>query len=83
MIDLNALLADTPLPNPTTLHTPSSAHVDPSIDHGGQLAVYIGLALLALGITAVVGFLSRRVEHALLTALALSLCLVSIFAFTR
>ncbi|XGV98579.1 MAG: hypothetical protein ACAF41_06505 [Leptolyngbya sp. BL-A-14] len=82
MIDLSALLADAPLPDPTTLNAPR-VHDDASIDHGGQIAVYIGLALFGLGITAVIGFLSRRVEYALLTALALSLGLVAVFAVTR
>lgn len=83
MIDFNALLADAPLLNSTTLPAPSNAQADPSIDHGGQLVVYIGIALIILGVTATVGFFSRRVEHALITAFALSFCLVAFLVFTR
>lgn len=83
MIDISALLADAPLPDPTTLSSPANTHPDPTIDQGGQMLVYIGTALLVLGAAATVGFFSRRVEHALFTALALSLCLVAFWAFTR
>jgi hypothetical protein len=83
MIKFNALLADASLPDPETLNSPSSVHPDPLIDRGGQITVYIGTALLVVGIAAAVGFFSRRVEHALFTALGLSLCVVAFFVFTR
>jgi len=83
MINFNTLLADSPLPDPTTLGSPSSAVTNPMIDHGGQLIVYIRTFLIVLGIGAIVGFFSRRVEHALITTLVFSLCLVAFFAFTR
>lgn len=82
MIDFNALLADAPLPEPSALHSPN-VHPDPLIDRGGQLTVYIGSALLVICIAAIVGFFSRRVEHALMTALGLSLCVIGFLAFTR
>ena len=83
MINFNALIADGPLPDPTPLQSPSNLHPDPLIDRGGQLTIYIGTALLIIGIAAAVGFFSRRVEHALFTALALSLCIIAFVVFTR
>ncbi|MBL1178263.1 hypothetical protein [Pantanalinema sp. GBBB05] len=83
MIHFKALLADTPLPDPTTLSSPINGQPDPLIDQGGQLTIYIGASLIIIGIVAIVGFFSRRVEHALLTALVLSLGLVAFWAFTR
>lgn len=79
IINISKLLADAPLPDPTTLNSP--IHDDPLIDRGGQITVYIGTALLVLVITAIVGFFSRRVEHALFTALGLSLFIITFFAF--
>ncbi|MBW4520121.1 MAG: hypothetical protein KME16_10530 [Scytolyngbya sp. HA4215-MV1] len=83
MINFNHFLADDPLPAPTTGHSPIHVTPDPLIDHGGQLTIYIGTALLILGLAATVGFFSRRVEHALITAFVLSLCLGVFFALTR
>jgi hypothetical protein len=83
MLTLHTLLADTPLSEPSALPAPVNGHPDPLIDQGGQITVYIGSALIAMGIVAVVGFFSRRIEHALITAFALSFCLVLFFAFTR
>jgi hypothetical protein len=83
MLDFMALLADTPLPDPRTLSSPTSSHPDPLIDQGGQLTVYVGSLLLIIGITALVGFFSRRVEHALMTAFTLSFGLIVFWAFTR
>lgn len=80
---ISVLLADAPISDPSPLQTPSNIHSDPLIDKGGQVTIYIGTALFALGIVAVVGFFSRRVEHAIIAALALSLCLVAFFVFTR
>ncbi len=84
MIKIHALLADAPLTDPTTLPShPPNVQSDPLIDHGGQLTVYIGTALIILGIVAIVGFFSRRVEYAIFAALALSLCVVAFLVFTR
>jgi uncharacterized membrane protein YphA (DoxX/SURF4 family) len=83
MINFSALLADAPLPDPTALRSPSGLQNDPTIDHGGQFAIYVGLLLMVACIAAIVGFFSRRVEHALITALVLSLCVIVSFAFIR
>ncbi|MFB2891767.1 hypothetical protein ACE1CI_02370 [Aerosakkonemataceae cyanobacterium BLCC-F50] len=83
MLRFTILLADAPLPDPKTLHSPSSTQADPLINHGEQLSVYIGTFLLVVGIVAIVGFFSRRFEYALITALALSLGFIAFFAFSR
>lgn len=83
MIDFNALLADAPLTDPRALSSPITRQPDPLIDQGGQIAIYIGTALIFVAIVAIVGFFSRRIEHALITALVLSLCLVVFLVFIR
>ncbi len=80
---LNVLLADAPLTNPSPYQSPPNTMSDPLIAHGGQFTAYVGAALIVLAIAIAVGFFSRRVEHALFTALALSLGVVAFFAFTR
>ncbi|MBD2157273.1 hypothetical protein [Leptolyngbya sp. FACHB-16] len=59
------------------------AQSDPLIDYGGEVAVYIGAVLFILIIAAIVGFFSRRFEHALITAFSLSFVLLVLFAFSR
>lgn len=83
MLHFNVLLAEASLPDPTTLPSPTNGQPDPLIDQGGQLMVYMGAGLIIVVIAAIVGFFSRRVEHALLIALVLSLCLAAVWAFTR
>ncbi|MBE9182703.1 hypothetical protein IQ268_29640 [Oculatella sp. LEGE 06141] len=83
MINFNTLLAGTPLPALSTLSSPATGQSDPLIDQGSQLTVYVGSALIIVGIAAVVGFFSRRIEHALITAFVLSVCLLIFFALTR
>jgi hypothetical protein len=79
--------ADAPLSNPQPLETETpyrhAAQADPLIDHGGQGAIYIGLALLALIIFVTIGVISRRIEYAILTALSLTLLLVGLFLFIQ
>ncbi len=65
-------LAVTALPSKTV---PS----DPAIDQGAQHVIFLGLALLAIVIVAIVGILSARVEHAIIAAVVLSLCLIIAF----
>ncbi|WP_228061881.1 hypothetical protein [[Phormidium] sp. LEGE 05292] len=83
MLKINALLADGPLPDPKTLHSPSNVPADPLINHGEQLSVYIGSFLLVIGIVAIVGFFSRRFEYALIAALVLSFGFIAFLAFSR
>lgn len=83
MIYFKALLITISLPALTSLISSTKGQPDPLINRGGQLTVYIGASLIIIGIAAIVGFFSRRVEHALLIALVLSLCLVAFWVFTR
>jgi len=52
---------------------------DPLINRDLQHAQYIGIFAIAVGLTAMVGFFSRRFEHALLFATALSVVLIVFF----
>jgi Na+-transporting NADH:ubiquinone oxidoreductase subunit NqrC len=51
------------------------------IDKNGEAAVYIGLFLIIIVVTVIIGALSKRVEQAILIALGLSLILIAIFLF--
>ncbi len=69
------LLAQSPIP-------PSPAPTDtPLINPGARHIVYIGLFVLAIAITAVVGIISRRVEYALIFAAILSAILIALLWF--
>ncbi len=78
-------LADAVLPDPKTLQSQQSPghkiNPDPLIAQGWEGTVYIGSALLIAGIVAIVGFVSRRIEHVIVLALILSLGLISLFLF--
>ncbi len=77
--------ADKALPNPKTLRseqqTAKDAQSDPLIARGWQKATYIGTALLAFGIVALVGIFSRKVEHMIVAALMLTLVIIGFFVF--
>ena len=79
------LLADAPLTDPKTFRTERSASRaakdDPLIDRGGQFAEYVGLILLAIMVAVIVGLVSRRMEHAIATALGLSAIFISFILF--
>ncbi|BAZ70948.1 hypothetical protein NIES4106_57450 (plasmid) [Fischerella sp. NIES-4106] len=60
----------------------SDRQTDPLIDKGGEVTIYIGAFLIIIAIAAIIGVLSRRIEHAVLTALGLSLIPIAIFFFT-
>ena len=53
----------------------------PLIDKGGEVTVYIGVFLIIIASAVIVGVLSRRIEHAVFTALGLSLILIAFFLF--
>lgn len=59
----------------------SDRQTNPLIDKSGEVTVYIGTFLIIIAIAAIVGVLSRRLEHAVLTALGLSLIPIAIFFF--
>lgn len=56
---------------------------DPLINKGEEVTVYVGTFLLVIAIAAVIGMLSRRIEHAVFIALAFSLIPIVFFFFTR
>lgn len=59
----------------------SEQETDPLIAKGGEVSVYIGTFLIIVVIAAIVGVLSRRIEHAIFTALGLSLIPIVLFFF--
>lgn len=61
---------------------PSDQSSDPLINRGGEATVYVGVFAIILAIAAIVGIVSRRIEHAVFTALGLSLILIAVFFFT-
>jgi hypothetical protein len=52
---------------------------DPLIARGWQREQYVGISILLLGLIAVVGFLNRKFEYALIFALTLSIILIVFF----
>lgn len=61
---------------------PSDQSTDPLINRGEEATIYVGIFVIILVIAAIVGVVSRRVEHAVFTALGLSLILIAVFFFT-
>lgn len=57
----------------------SSPPQDSLIARGLQREQYVGISILLLGLIAVVGFLNRRFEYALIFALTLSVILIVFF----
>jgi hypothetical protein len=77
-------LADIPLPDPKTLDSPpTTPQADPLIDQSGATITYVGVFLLIVGIAAVVGAFSRKIEHALFTALILSTFPIAFFILSK
>ena len=77
-------LADIPLPDPKTLDSPpATPQTDPLIDQGGANITYIGVFLLIVGVAAVVGAFSRKIEHAIFTALILSTFPIAFFILSK
>lgn len=58
------------------------SQTSPLINKGGEVTVYIGVFLLIIVIAAIVGMFNQRVEHAVFTALGLSLISIIVFFFT-
>jgi hypothetical protein len=59
--------------------SPDPALSDPLVNKGAQHLIYIAAGVFTVLVVAIVGFLSRKVEHAIATALIMSLrgCLKS------
>lgn len=51
---------------------------DPMIARGLEDWQYVGIFAIAVGATAIVGILSRRVEYAIVSAIVLSIILVAL-----
>lgn len=56
--------------------TPPLQQTDPLINRAGERIVYIGLILLAIAVTVVLGILNRRLDIAVFVSLALSAFLI-------
>lgn len=71
------------LPDPQNVqeqhHTNAVAHSDPLVATGWEHAVYIGVIVLAIIAVALVGVVSRKIEHVIMLAAFLSLVLVGVF----
>lgn len=52
---------------------------DPMIERGLEDWQYAGILAIAVGLVALVGVLSRRVEHAIMFAIVLSVILIAFF----
>lgn len=79
-----SFLVTTILPNAQALgQETSDQQTDPLISKGGEATIYVGVFLLVIAVAAIVGVLSRRIEHAVFTALGLSLIPILIFFFTN
>lgn len=55
---------------------------DPLVNKGAQHLIYITAVVFTVVVVATVGFLSRRVEHAIATALVMSLLFIGLFWLT-
>ncbi|MBD2615175.1 hypothetical protein VF14_06580 [Nostoc linckia z18] len=71
------------LPSPRAIQeTPSPAiNKDPLIARNLQKEQYVGIFGLAIALIAAVGFLSRRIEYAIIFAMILSAILIAFFLF--
>jgi hypothetical protein len=68
-----------PAPVKTIQETPLRSTQDPLIAKGLQKEQYFGVVTFAIVLIAAVGFISRRVEYAILFAFTLSIILILFF----
>lgn len=61
------------------ISTPDTPSRNPLITKNWQREQYLGISILLISLIAAVGFLSRRLEYALLFAIALSIVLIIFF----
>lgn len=66
LLQLSWLIAQVQPPQPS----------NPLMDRAGERIVYIGIALLGIGISVILGLLNRRLNIAIFVALALSAFLI-------
>lgn len=71
------------LPSPRAIQEtpPPNINQDPLIARNLQKGQYVGIIGLAIALIAAVGFFSRRVEYAIVFAIALSGILIAFFLF--
>jgi len=71
------------LPSPRAIQeTPAAENnKDPLIAQGLQKEQYVGIIGLAIALVAAVGFFSRRIEYAIMFAIALSAVIITFFLF--
>ncbi|MEG3439935.1 hypothetical protein V0288_22600 [Pannus brasiliensis CCIBt3594] len=69
-------ISQVPTPQPSPL--PNNA---PLVDSGAQNIIYIGLFLLVIAVTFVIGIISKKLEYALIFAATLSAILIAFFWF--
>ncbi|MBD2592919.1 hypothetical protein H6G74_01080 [Nostoc spongiaeforme FACHB-130] len=71
------------LPSPRSIQEtpPPGINQDPLIAKNLQKGQYVGILGLAIALVAAVGFFSRRVEYAIMFAIALSAVLITFFLF--
>lgn len=62
-------VAQTPVP-------PSAINQDPLVSQGGEHAIYMGLALLVIAVSLILGKIFQRLEIAILFALTLAVVLI-------
>jgi len=78
---MKLLAQELPAPNnsPSTIEEAPAPGKDPLIARGLQTEQYLGIIALAIALVAVVGFVSRRVEYAIVFALIVSAVLIALF----
>ncbi|MFB2894857.1 DUF1634 domain-containing protein [Aerosakkonemataceae cyanobacterium BLCC-F50] len=94
MLKINVLLADAPLPDPKTLHSPSSTQADPLINHGEQtnalsfrrrgliqfgLLILIATPILRVAFSAIAFAKQGDRTYLIITLLVLAILLYSLF----
>jgi hypothetical protein len=80
---MNLFVQNLPEPtiSPNTIQENPPPNTDPLIDYRLEKEQYIGVIALVVALITAVGFLSRRVEYAILVALFLSAFLITLFLF--
>ncbi|MBD2494929.1 hypothetical protein [Nostoc sp. FACHB-280] len=78
---MKLLAQELPPPRAIKETPPPGTNQDPLIAKNLQKGQYVGIIGLAIALVAAVGFFSRRVEYAIMFAIALSAVLIAFFLF--
>lgn len=68
------------------LEDPNRSHSlpnDPLVNQGGQTFTHVAAIVFAIVLIAIVGIVSKKVEHAIITALVASLLLIGFFFLVK